>query len=116
MGIQEMQLVNCNFSEFKLGIDENDGIKPKKDDKEEHFEQSKESALRFTHLGFHAQPTITPMRIAIQRGAINATSSVNTSKIVGRCKISNKAESKAISYTGILRGISTELANKEEVK
>lgn len=112
MGNQEMQLVNCNFSESKLGKVKVDGIKPEKDAghsvKEETFfeieEESNESVVRLTHLGFHAQPSTTPTIVATQRGAMNTMSSVNTSQIVGRCKISNKAETKAISYaTGILK-------------
>ena len=48
------------------------------------------------HLGFHAHPTKTPTRTAIQRGDMNINNSLNTSTIVGRCKISNKTETKAI--------------------
>lgn len=107
MGNQEMQLVNSNFSESKLGIVKDDGIKQEKDAghsvKEEPFfereEESNESVLRLTHLGFHAHPTTTPTIVATQRGAMKNMSSVKTSQIVGRCKISKKAETKAISYT-----------------
>ena len=95
-----MQLGNCNFSEFKLGIDSN-GTNPEEDDGEAdedalEDEQSTRSGLRFAHLGFQAHPTITPTKTAIQRGAMNINSSLKTSQIVGRCKISNKEEAKAI--------------------
>jgi hypothetical protein len=62
-------------------------------------ETGKESLDKTTlaHLGFHAHPTKTPTITATQRGAMNIINSLNTSTIVGRCKISNKAETKAIS-------------------
>ncbi|CAL5433560.1 unnamed protein product [Camellia sinensis] len=89
-----MQLDNCNLNgfKFKFGMEQ----KPIGNEEEEEAppappppleaEQSNEFAMRFAHLGFHAQPTKTPTKIAIHRGAM----SMNTSPIVDRCKISNK--------------------------
>lgn len=49
------------------------------------------------HLGFHAHPTKTPTITATQRGIMNVMSSLSIPNIVGLRKISNKAESKAIT-------------------
>lgn len=52
---------------------------------------------KLTHLGFHAQPTKTPITTAIHTGAKNMKSSPNASSILGLRRISNKTESKIIS-------------------
>ena len=104
--IQEMQLGNCNFSEFKQGMDADtdEGAATVLEDAaggagEELLgteEQSNISLPKFAHLGFHVHPTKTPTTTAIHSGAMSIISSAKTSPIVGLRKISNNTETNII--------------------
>ena len=96
----ETQLGNWNFKEFKLGIEAKHVDDVCKEEEASCFEtEQSELSLptKLAHLGLHDQPTKTPMKTAIQRGAMNNTSSPKTSTIVGLRKISKKTETTAMA-------------------
>lgn len=82
---------------FSVDSSDTDGVEGK--DKFIEFEekQPKLSFTKFTHLGFHAQPTMTPKTKAIQIGARNIINPVYTPTIVGLSNILCKASTRAIT-------------------
>lgn len=95
-----MQPGNCNFNKLNMGIEPKPAIRKEEDEAGDEFfdtEDARFSPPKVAHLGFHDQPTKTPIITAIHRGAMNIISSPTTSVIVGLCKISRKTENKAMS-------------------